>query len=443
MRRCGSLLAALVLQAPLALQAEEAPPPRLALTLGVEARHRDNPDLVVSGAQGETTTGLSFGLKSATVTRNQAFLMNFDGVLDGEGLTRPSLGLDYRREGAGAELRFSLQSRQSPVDLSEPVTDETGATIGILAATGEVRQSSGRLDLQTGKDGPLGFSLGLRAQATDYSATTNPSLHDSRSRGVSLGVTAQGAAGRFGLVLAANASRTADAASTARDGRSVKLTWSREIGALSVSASLGDSLNKTRKSGSVTAQSDGLTASLGLEAGQPNGKAGLSFDLGRDAKGARQALRLTREMKLPTGEISAELGYEGRSGGPGTAVGRLAFALERPQGKLSFALSRQMVLDEDDADTVQSSASLGWQQDLGPAASLGLSWRLSAVEGLGDADVEALTRQSLTASYSHDLTQDWAVQAGVTLSRLDRAETGLAEDTSVFVTLGRSFVLLP
>lgn len=436
-------LSSLLLLAPLSARAEDAPPPRLALSLGLQASHETNPDLAVTGGQSETTAGLSLGLKAALASRDQSLKLGVEGQVDADGLSHPGLSLTYDRQGARAGFSFALSSTEAPVDTAEPVVDDSGATIGLIASTGDVRQSAARIGLEIGKDGPLGVSAGLRFGDVDYSATSDASLNDSQSRGLTLGVTAQALSGKLGLALSDSATRVQDDSDTARDSQSLSLSYSRDMGAFALSASLGQSRSETRRSDAATVSSQGLTASLGLDLTQAAGKTGLALTFGHDINGGRQGLRVSRQMQLPDGAFTAELGYEQRSGGEGTAVGRLSYEITRPTGKLSLSLARNLTLNSSDADAVQSSAGLGWQQSLGTASNFGISWKLSAVEGLGDADVESVTRQSLTASFGHDITADWGLQAGVTVTRLDKAETGLAEDAKIFLSLGRSFVLLP
>ena len=111
-------------------------------------------------------------------------------------------------------------------------------------------------------------------------------------------------------------------------------------------------------------------------------------------------------------------------------MGELAWSQELPADSLTLSLSRQVALNEDEADTLGSKLSADWSHKLGENSQFGLSWGLSSVVSAGDAVVDGTVRQSLTASYGHALTPDWALNAGVTLTEIDRDSTGAASDTA-------------
>lgn len=431
-----------------ALWAEDAPPPRLSFDLTSRLSHASNPDLAVSGGTARDQAALHFGLTFASVTRDDDLRLSLGGNLtSGDGVNDPTLTLTYSHLGPNAKVSAQASFTDNPVDLFEPQAGPDGGLSfsDLVAVTGRVQTTNASLALQTGLQGPLGFDLAAKSFARNYSQTSDPSVYDSTSESLSLGATLRNVmGGDVAISLGLTRSDYDDAAQTARDSRSLSLSYSRALdGATSLQVSLGTTRAETRKSGVLAASSTGLTGAFGITRDMGNGAAGLNLALTRDAKGGRQSVQVSRSLDLATGSFSAELGYGARSGGTGDITGKLAWAQTLPSDSLSLSLSRQVTVNEAEADTAQTAASASWDHALGDTSRLGLSLSLSAVSGAGGDTVDGVTRQNLTASYSHDLARDWALTTGITLRRLDRDSTGLAEDQAVFVTIGRKFVLLP
>lgn len=422
---------------------QETPPPRLSLDLSAGLNRSSNPDLSASGGS-ETRARLDFGLNLASDTPDQTFRLRLSGLAEsGSGLGTPTLRLSYGRTGKNADLALDASYSDSPVDLTE-----IGGTLdapALLATTGRLRAAEAGLELHLGKEGPWGLDLSARTRSRDYTDTTDPDVQDSTRESLSAGLQLrQLAGGDLGLTYNQDRESLEDAVRTRRESRSVTLSFTRALDAATrATVRLGNTEAETRKSGAVSAASSGLTAGLDLARDLGNGTVELGLGLDRDAVGARQSLRLARSLTLPSGSFSAEIGWTGRDGEAGTATGRLGWSQTLPSDTFSVALARQVALNASDADTVQTSAQAAWSHALSERSKLGLSYGLSAVAAAGDTPVEGVTRQSLAASWSLELARDWALNTGVTLSSLDRDTTGRAEDATVFVTLGRSFVLLP
>lgn len=448
---CVPALAATVLAQ--TLRAEDVPP-RLSLDLSANLRQASNPDLVVTGGASDTTAALRFGLNYAAVTRDQDFRLGLTGALeagalDGTGLTDPQVTLSYDRKGATSALGFDLTLTDDPVDLFEPQVQPDGSLSygDLAAASGRIKTTNAALSLQTGTTGPLGFDLEARAFDRDYSQTNDPSVYDSANQSLRLTAHLRNVAGgEISLGLGAQTARQDDLVQTRRESRSLTLSYGRALdGATQLQASLGMTRAETTELGQTAAASTGLTGALGLKRDLGNGTAELGFEMTRDARGPRSALRFGRSLKLASGEFAAELGFGARQGEGGAATGRLSWTQDLASDRISVALSRQVVASETDADSLQSSLRADWSHDLAETRRLGLTYSLSAIEGTGEggATIDGVTRQSLRASFAQDLGRDWALTTGVELRQSDRDSTGKAEDQAIFLTLARRFVLLP
>lgn len=442
---------ALVVAGGSALRAQDEVPPRLSLDLSSRLSQSSNPDLDVTGATARDRGDLSLGLAWASVTRDQDFRLSLGGLLRAEGgeaaFRDPSVKLSYARLGANGSFKVNASVAESPVDLDEPVELPGGgfSTSDILATTGTVTTTQGGLDFQTGTEGPFGLDLSLNRVTRDFSQTNDPSVYDTTTTRGALGVTLRGRfGGDIGLRYSQSQTRAEDATATARDSTSLSLTHERPLTpSLGLSLSLGRTEAETVKSGAVSSASSGVTGSLGLTQALANGSLGLRLSSDRDAKGTLQTLSLTHEAALANGSLAADLGWSARAGDAGTLVGKLAFAREMGADQITLSLSRSLSLDEDDADVARTALSADWSHAFSAATRLTLGLDLARIEAAGDVAVETVTRQSLAASLSHALPSDWELRGGVTVKSLERASTGRAEDSTVFVSIGRSFTLLP
>jgi hypothetical protein len=246
------------------------------------------------------------------------------------------------------------------------------------------------------------------------------------------------------LTASSTASDYQNATRTARDGRDLSLGYSQVLNPdLKLQASLGQSKTTTRQGGVQTSRSNGAVGSLGLEAAMPNGTASATLSLTRDALGARQSLSFGRSLDLPTGKLAVTVGVSGRSGDTQHLVGNLSYSHVLPSDSLAVNLSRQITLNADNLDVANTVLGLTYQHKINPVSDFGLSLNVLATGSGGSAGVTGDTRQTLSLTYSHDLTADWQVTAGYEVRRLDKSTAGTAESNSIFLTVSRKFTLLP
>jgi hypothetical protein len=192
----------------------------------------------------------------------------------------------------------------------------------------------------------------------------------------------------------------------------------------------------------VTDQSRGLTGSLGLEQALPNGTASVTLASDRDSLGTRQVLSFGRSLALPLGTLAVSAGVSARSGESATLVGSLNYAHALPADRFAVDLSREVTLNADDAEVANTVLGLSYTHQINEISQFGLSLDILATGSAGSGTVDEATRQTLSATYSRDLTADWRLTAGYELRNLDKSSTGTADSNSVFLTVSRSFTLL-
>ena len=428
-------------------------PPRLAFDLGSSLAYDDNPDLAAGGSAGRLRFDTTLGLTLNTVTRDQLFSLGLTGLArllpeEEAGLADPALTLVYTRQGANSTLSVNGSLQQSEVDLFQPLVgaDGTVSTTDILATTGTVISRTASLAFATGLQGPLGFDLSATRNDRLYSDTSDPGVFDSTSQSLQAGVRLRmpDAAREISLTASLGTSDFDNASQTHRYSRSLGLGITQGLRPdLTLQAALGQTTVTTDQTGVADTTSAGVTGRLGLDLALANGTASVALSSDRDALGSRQSLNFSRTMDLPNGALSGSLGLNGRDGQDGQLVGNLSYAQKLPTGNFALTLSRQVALDGDDQDVANTALGLTYQHQINDLSSLGLSVSVLGTGSGGSPGVTEALRQTLTASYSHDLTADWQLTTGYQFRSLAPSAADRAEANSVYLTISRKFVLRP
>lgn len=427
-------------------------PPRLTFDASSSLTYNDNPDLTVAGSDALTSLDTRLGLTFHTETVGQSFhfvLQGLGRVTGSDGLVfrDPSANLAYKLDNGNSTLSLTALYQQSPVDLFEPVVASDGSvsSTDILATTGTITTSTAGFSFATGLQRPLGFDLAANYSGRAYSDTSDPNVYDSTSRNLKAGLHFRMASGNEVSLTASNSgSDYQNAADTTQHARDLSLGYAAALRpGLALQASLGSSTASTKEAGLVTNQSKGAIGSVGLTADMPNGTASVTLSSSRDAVGSRQSLSFGRSLELPTGKLEASLGMSQRTGSGGQLVGNLSWAYDLPSDSVGVTLSRQVTLNADDQDIANTTLGVTYKHQINDASSLGLTVNLLATGSGGTAGVDDTQRQTITTSYSRDLTPDWQMSAGYQFRSLDQSTTGTAQSNSVFLTLSRKFTLRP
>jgi hypothetical protein len=391
---------------PLAAQEEGG----LRLSFGFSARGEviTNPGLATPAEADRTrfSSRLSFGLTDRT--RRGAVALSVAGSLSSDtdddspdGLIDPDLSLSVKRIGAASSVEFAAFLRETDLDtLRGLVLDPaTGTVIEDVIGDGTQRITGGRLSLAFGTDAPWGGSLTAGLTSTSYRGSTTEA--DTRRSNL-------GGALRFALDPATEVTAALD--------------WSRydEDGASS---------------------RDTLRPELGLRRKLPSGFA-LARVFAEDTEdGTRSGLSFGRSWTLPDSTLTLQLGLTRGVTGDLTPTAALDWQKDLPLGSLSASLRRDVTSGDSDAETIVTTANLALEHGLSPLASLRLS--LTASENKASATDTTTRNAALSATFSRNLTEDWALDTGV-IHRVRREDgTGSATSDSVFLELRRAFEWRP
>jgi hypothetical protein len=399
---------ALVALAALPLAAQDDGGLRLSFGLSARVEAVTNPGLSTPADPDRTrlSTRLSFGLKDST--RAGAVDLSAAGSLSTDnddttpdGLIDPDLSLSLKRIGAGSSVELAAFLRENDLDtlrglVLDPVTG--GVTEDVIG-DGTQRSTGGTLTYEFGTDGPWGGSLTAGLTDTTYSGTT-----------------------------------------TEPDTRRSNLGGSLRF-ALNPVTEVTASLTRSRYDEDGATPRNTLRPELDLRRDMPSGFAEASLFTEDTEDGTRSGLSFGRSWTLPASALTLRLGVTRGVTGDLSPTGTLDWQKDLPRGTLTASLNRDVTAGDGDAESTVTTANLGFSQTLSPLGSV--RFGLTASESEASATDATTRNAALSATYSHSLTQDWALDAGVT-HRIRREDgTGTAKSDTVFLELRRAFEWRP
>ena len=365
---------------------------------GLRLQSESNPDLTPGGSAQSTTGGvdLSFGLISETALstlslQTSARLLDVDG--SGHvawGLTDPALSLSYARTTANAKATLDAGLTDTDVAGGDVTNFDTGS--------GKRRTATLSAGLAFGTAGPLGF--GLTAGVTDihYHDNPGPGLTDSR---------------------------------TARLGTTLRSDLSQVL-----HLNLGLNARRFDQDGKASRDTQGLD--LGLTLDRPTGALSLRFTGDHTPDGQRLGLTFEHQMTLAAGTLTYSVGATRGVSDKTYATGAVSYAQDLANGAISLALARTVQPGaETDAESVVSNSSLTYQRAMTPRANLALA--LNWAEQRNTATDLATANTNLSATWTQNVTEDWALDLGYTHRMRDQDGVGQGQSDLVFLAFRRSF----
>ncbi len=396
-RGTAGLIAAVGLSATAASAQEEG---GLRLSFGIEQRlefgRNLDLDVPAEGSSKVAATVLSFGLLTETGLDRLEFTASGALVIENSPDTvgteidfgRPEVRFAYVREVPDALFSITARYLSDDVgalaeDLADSDADGTEIDYGVTLRYEAFRTSAASLFVEADFDG------------TEYKDTTDPSLLDTDTYGLTVGTRL-----RFSEVM---------------------------FGTLSVGQSRED-----EEGGLIT---DTTTVRAGLDYAMANGSAsvGLIFDSSDDED--RTTLEFGRTVELPAGSVSGRLGVSQSDVGGSDLVGGIDWTQDLPDGALTVSVDRSASFDRTTGETtVETGIAVGWERVVNDLSSVGLdlTWDIS------DASSERIEETEIGATYSYALTADASLDVGMRY-RVREDLGGRAESPLVFLALGRTF----
>ncbi len=445
-------LPATVLQAQDAGEAGEG---GVVTTFGVEQRFGAGRNLALeTPSEGRTLasdTLLSFGVTTVTpldrlsVGGSVAFRLADEPGGSISEFERPRLSFVYGREGANAAFDLSGSYRRDRVDFLRDLTAFIGddGTLDLPDdfddLEGEGTRGDYALDaaLELGTSAPLGVTLEAGVSGTDYEDTSDPDLVDiDRYRlGASARLTFSPVTeGRIGISRAV--SEEDDAGRTRITDDEIEIGLLQEISPRSrFEAALGYAMFETEEFG-ATEDEDGLTGRFDYEWDMPDGQLDALFEVSRSEDGARTELSFGRLRDLPLGALTARIGVSKADFGDAELIGRLDWRRDLPDGVLTASLDRSVSTTDAESEATTTALVLGWSREINAVSGIAFDLSYAAVSETGENDI---ARAGLTASYSRDLTADWAMTLGLAWRMEDEDTLDRVTSEEVYLSLSRDF----
>lgn len=395
--------------------------PRMTFGLSQNFSFNDNLDLDVDSAGNsvQSFTGLSFGLTSETDISSLAFGASTDvRVLNRPDsdtgtevdLDRSNVSLAYTRAVADAALSVTGSYTMNQIDNALTLPDfGPGALVpedlGQLNGTGQRRFYSLRAGLSFGLEDPVGYELTAGVSGLDYANTSDPDLFGNSRANLGAAMLLQ--------------------LSPVDRGR-IGLTWG------SFNSSDPDNEDETN-----------IGLDLGVTRTLTNGTVGIQVfaDDYSDGSDSRAGFSLSRVMDLPSGSLAGSIGASQVEGEDPGFTGGLNWQQATAQGTFNLGLTQAVTNNADNDPQYVTGLRLGYDRDLTPLSRLGLDVSYTQSEVV--ASPEETQTATLTAVYSRNVTEDWALNLGYTYRQRDENNAGMARSNSVFLGLRRNWELRP
>ncbi len=415
----------------------------------------DNLDLdpVSLGRTTFAETGLSLNLNRETPLDRFSFgasavVRAVDGPGAQSGLDDQRLDLTYGRQGANSGFSFSAGYLQSNIEFLRPLQDfETSdgeillpPDLDDLNGTGNRERFRTGAGLELGRGGPFEARFAAEYLALKYTDTTDPGLFDNERTnlgadfGLRLSPTVTGTFG--GAYRLYNADDTEDTRrETVRNyiGLNYAITpiWNLD-------ARFGYATIDTREFGTTT-RSDGPEGLVRLVREMPNGSVSAEAEQYVTEDGEIRTLSVGRSFTLPTGDFAASIGVADSELDQSAVIGSLNWRQETAQGEFSALFRRWVEFDEEKGNVLRTGLFLGYNYQINSVSGIVLDAGYTISEEINNQ----IDRADFVAAYQHSITKDWAVRTGYNYRmRKERAEPR-ANSHSVFVTLGRDFMIRP
>lgn len=440
-KQAAAVLAAGIIGVPTLIGAQQQNGISATLDVAETLRFSDNPDFIRNASSGlRSRTDLSFGLEARTST--QEFLLDIntgiDFALSGEsdnGIEDPSLNLGYTRQNRDSLFETSLQYREFDVnenDIADLNDDELVIDGGTRA---DLTVSFG---FEVGRTAPIGASLDVLRRDRTYSGTTDPTLVDETLEQVTGRVNFRINPQLTARVVGTYISDDEDGNGTDSTTRGYQLGATAVLNpVLTLDASIGyREVDIT--GGSADRTEDGATFDIALTRALQNGDLTISFGSTIGDTGRESTATVDRALTLPNGLLDASFGLVQTDEGDLDPLYGLNYQQNLPRGDFSVGLTQALSTDASGDESINSSLSMRYLQELTSLSSLETSLSVRDTNRSVGTGSDT-TRFDLSFSYRHEVAQDWDLIGGYTYSRSSSNTSTDITSNTIFVGLEKSY----
>ena len=432
-----------------AAMAQDGVPPGLVATFDItqQLEYSDNPDLDTDAAADGDFYGrtiLGFGL--ASVTTLEDFRLNIGTDLE-EGrndqssvdLTNSFLDLSYERDTRNALFGFGLRYRET--DTSSSVSDDDFLSDGdVINQDNATRESYGfDLRAEVGREAPIGASVRWSNNEISYSDTNDPDLTDTSTDTfdgqVDFRIDPRITASLTGKYIDFDTQGNGVNRETTGIGTALRLELSKIY-----TVNLGLGYDRIERSGDQIGTDEGFSGSIDVLRAMPNGDLGLRYtsDVASNVDGRRSFLGVRRNMELPRGQLSFQLGVTGTETVGTDPLLEASYSHILPSSRMTFSLEQSVLTDDDNQDQINATLRASYDREINSLSSMGVSLSLFNRNELQESNDDG-QRVDLNLTYRYDMTRDWGMVSSFShvISKAGSAEDRTSN--TVFIGLQRSF----
>lgn len=371
-------------------------------------------------------------------------------VGSGSSFDEPNLSLGYTKNSANSLFSGNARYRETDLTFNQALTDinQDGVidAADIVVDTGTRVRSSAGLNWQTGINDPLGLTFNYNHFKNEFRDTNDPSLFDNQTNNYSATASLWLSQVLQSNIRLAHTDFTAqDTPQTDRQTTTLTTGVTYDISPVTtIRANVGATrIDETLRATSVNTVDESFVANFAWVRALTNGTIDAQVDQTFGINGDRINAMAGRSLSLPNGSLAFNIGLTHGPFGEVTPIGDIRYTHTLSSSQITATLRRQVGTSVQSTETRATLASLNYDYFINSisSASFSVNYVEQADEGTGPTNRRK--RTNLNASYTRAITSDWNATVGYVYRIEDTAGAGRADGNSVFMSLGRQFVLRP
>ena len=396
-------------------------------TYGLSVEANDNPTLDPDSLGTDTIFDADFGLQVLNETTTSALRFDLGGTLrertlDDEGLStglvNPFVTVGYDTEGANSILSFELTYRESDLDdrgLSEfdqDFIDNDFDDRDLVVSGGDLRTTSGVLGYEIGREGPFGAEIDYRYFDRRYSDDADPTLNDSTTQNVRLTASFRPSNTlTFRTFVAQRDYEEDDGDVTDRTTTDVGIGLDYDISPIWRFES-DFAYQEVEEEGLFLGipgerENDGFAYDVTLSREVPNGRYFVSVDQEISTFISQTTLMFGRELELPSGNLSFEIGATDPEFFDTELVGGVRWSYLVPRGQFDASYERSVVVNDENELRKRDFLRLSYLHEINTVSSLSVGFDYASSEQIGLFPEDPTTDADFTITYRRELNRDW------------------------------------
>lgn len=361
----------------------------------------------------------------------------------------PSALLTYQRTRSNSQLGLLLEYREQDLAFNRSLTDTNFDGIidsaDVIGTVGDQVNTRAGLNWAVGLNAPLGFQFDYSHRERSYKNTIDPSLFENRSD-----IYTATTLFRISPILQGNLRvnyedfSADDSVQTDRQTTTISVGGTYNISTTTtVTANAGyTQVDDTERATNTNNVTEDFVWNFSWNKALSDGNADIQIDQIFGVNGSRINATAGRSYQRPNGSLSFNAGFTRGPFDEVTPIGQIDYSYRLPNSRIGATIQRRVGTSTDSLETRQTLAFLTYDYVINPVSALSFSIDVIDQETEGSGASNPRTRGTFSASYSRAITRDWAMNLGYQYERDD--QNGFtASSSSVFLTLGRRFILKP